>query len=61
MARAPNEGHWVAVDSRDRGVGLSGCSKAGKGGKGQGDRSGGGDENGGVVGFRQGCMRVRSK
>ena len=58
MARAPNEGHKVAVDSRDRGVGLSGCTKAGKG---RGDRVGGGDDNGGAVGWRQGCMRVGSQ
>ena len=50
MARAPNEGHWVAVDSRDRGVGLSGCTKAGKG---RGDRLGGGGDNGS---FKQGCV-----
>ena len=36
--RAPNECHWVAVVARDRGVGLSGCTKAGKG---RGDRVGG--------------------
>ena len=41
-----------------RGVGLSGCTKVGKG---QGDQLGGRDDNGGAVGFRQGCMRVRSK
>ena len=46
------------MDSRDRGIGLSGCTKAGKE---RGDRSGEGDDNGGVVGFRKGCMRVRSK
>ena len=46
------------MDSRDRGIGLSGCTKAGKG---QGDRVDGGSNNGGAVGFWQGLMRVGSK
>ena len=46
------------MDARDRGVGLSGCTKAGKG---LGDRVGRGGDNGDAVGLRQGCMRVGSK
>ena len=46
------------MDSQDRGIRLSGCTKVDKG---QDDRLGGGDDNGGAVGFRQGCIMVRSK